>query len=77
MTNAVKAKDSTVTVTAITKDSDGSYDVFGTRNGTPVKYDVSTDLKTITQDTNGPGGHGGPGDPGGVPGSAPSGEPGN
>jgi hypothetical protein len=53
---AVAAKDSSVTVTSVRKDPDGSYDVFGTKSGNPVRYDVSADLKTITE---GGGGHGG------------------
>ena len=55
---AVKAKDSAVTVTEVRKDPDGSYDVFGTKSGSPVTLEVSKDLKTIT---TGPGrvGHGG------------------
>lgn len=54
---AVKAKDSAVTVTEVRKDPDGSYDVFGTKSGSPVMLEVSKDLKTIT---TGPGrrGHG-------------------
>ncbi|BFU43480.1 hypothetical protein [Krasilnikovia sp. MM14-A1004] len=59
VTAAVTAKDSAVTVTAVQKDPDGSYDVLGTRNGTPVRYDASADLTTITEGRGGPGGHGG------------------
>ncbi len=55
---AVKAKDSTVTVTDVRKDPDGSYDVFGTKSGSPVMLEVSKDLKTITAGP-GRGGHGG------------------
>jgi hypothetical protein len=63
---AVKAKDSAVTVTQVMKDADGSYDVFGTKAGAPVRLEVSKDLKTITTDDHGPGhGRGGPGGPGG------------
>jgi hypothetical protein len=51
VTAAVKAKDSSVTVTGVRKDPDGSYDVLGTRAGSQVMYDVSADLKTITQNT--------------------------
>ena len=68
VTAAVKAKDSTVTVTSAQKDEDGSYDVFGTRSGSPVRVEVSKDLKTVTVETGGPGGgrmHGGMGGPGG------------
>ena len=58
MTAAVKAKDSSVTVQSVGKDPDGSYDVFGTRAGSAVRFEVSADLKTITEG----GGHGrGPG----------------
>ncbi|WP_201787307.1 hypothetical protein [Actinoplanes sp. TFC3] len=56
VTAAVKARDSAVTVTSVQKDADGSYDVFGTKAGAQVRYDVSADLKTITE---GQGGHGG------------------
>lgn len=45
---AVTAKDSTVTVTSVRKDADGSYDVLGSKNGTAVFYDVSADLGTVT-----------------------------
>ena len=57
VTAAVKAKDSSVTVTSVRKDPDGSYDVFGTKSGNQVMFEVSKDLKTITQNTFG-GGHG-------------------
>ncbi len=53
---AVTAKDSTVTVTSVRKDPDGSYDVLGTKAGANVMYDVSADLKTITLNTH-TGGH--------------------
>jgi hypothetical protein len=53
VTNAVKAKDSAVTVTRAQKDPDGSYDVFGTKAGAQVMFEVSKDLKTITQNTFG------------------------
>jgi V8-like Glu-specific endopeptidase len=62
VTAAVKAKDSTVTVTSVRKDPDGSYDVFGTKSGATVMLEVSKDLKTITTGTGGHrggGGHGG------------------
>ena len=55
---AVKAKDSAVTVTTVRKDPDGSYDVLGTKAGQPVFFEVSKDLKTVTERTGGPGGHG-------------------
>lgn len=48
VTAAVKAKDSSVTVTSVRKDPDGSYDVLGTKAGNPVMYEVSKDLNTIT-----------------------------
>lgn len=52
---AVKAKDSSVTVTSVRKDPDGSYDVFGTKAGAGVMLEVSKDLKTITTNTGGGG----------------------
>ena len=60
VTDAVKAKDSAVTVSSVRKDPDGSYDVFGTKAGAMVMLEVSKDLKTITTNTHGPGGPGGP-----------------
>ncbi len=57
--DAVKAKDSAVTVTKVLKDADGSYDVEGTKNGSNVRYEVSADLSTITEGQM--GGKGGPG----------------
>jgi len=48
---AMKAKDSSVTVTSVRKDPDGSYDVLGTKDGANVFYDVSTDLTTFTLDS--------------------------
>ncbi len=64
---AVKAKDSAVTVTTVRKDPDGSYDALGTKAGSPVFFDVSADLKTVTAATGGPGGGpGGPAAPGGA-----------
>ncbi|MGA8979281.1 MAG: hypothetical protein WB473_09230, partial [Pedococcus sp.] len=56
VTAAMKAKDSAVTVTEVRKDADGSYDVAGTKAGDRVMFEVSTDLKTITARTGGPGG---------------------
>ncbi len=56
---AVTAKDSTVTVTSVRKDPDGSYDVLGTKAGANVMFDVSADLATITENAGGPGGMGG------------------
>ena len=58
VTNAMKAKDSAVTVTSVQKDPDGSYDVYGTKAGAQVAYDVSADLSTFTARTGGPGGGG-------------------
>ncbi|MCE1178298.1 MAG: hypothetical protein LWW86_04610 [Micrococcales bacterium] len=57
--DAVKAKDSAVTVTSVQKDADGSYDVHGTKAGAQVMVEVSKDLKTIEVRTGGPGGPGG------------------
>jgi hypothetical protein len=52
---AMTAKDSSVTVTSVRKDPDGSYDVLGTKSGAEVFYDVSADLKTFTLNTHGGG----------------------
>ena len=41
---AVEAKDSSVTVDSVRKDPDGSYDALGTKDGSPVFFDVSADL---------------------------------
>ncbi|EIV91074.1 hypothetical protein [Frankia sp. QA3] len=46
---AVKVKDSSVVVTSVQKNSDGSYLVVGTKANATVKYLVSADLKTTTQ----------------------------
>jgi hypothetical protein len=65
---AVKAKYSTVTITTVRKDADGSFDAVGTdATGNEVFYDVSADLKTISAAKGGPGGghRGGPGGGGG------------
>jgi hypothetical protein len=60
VTAAMKAKDSTVAVTGVRKDPDGSYDVLGSKAGAAVMFDVSADLKTFSQHTGGGGrGHGG------------------
>lgn len=65
---AVTAKDSAVTVTSVRKDPDGSYDVLGTKAGAPVFFEVSADLKTVTQNTRTPGqGKGGHGPQGQAP----------
>ena len=37
---------------SVRKDPDGSYDVLGTKDGSPVMFDVSADLKTITENTH-------------------------
>jgi hypothetical protein len=66
VTDAMKAKDSAVTVGSVQKDPDGSYDVYGTKAGAKVAYDVSADLETFTARTGGPGG-GGRGGHGGSP----------
>ncbi len=72
VTAAVAAKDG-VTVTSVQKDPDGSYDVFATKDGAHVMYEVSADLATITQNTG--GGRGGQ-DTGGGPGPGTGGGPG-
>ena len=58
---AITAKDSAITVTSVVKDDDGSYDAFGTKDGSPVMVQVSADLKTVEvgQGGRGPGGMGG------------------
>ncbi len=53
--DAVKAKDSAVTVETILKDPDGSYDVLGTKDGNRVRFEVSADLSTVTQQQRGGG----------------------
>ncbi|WP_050346886.1 hypothetical protein [Arsenicicoccus sp. oral taxon 190] len=57
--DAVTAKDSSVTITEVRKDPDGSYDALGTKAGQQVFFDVSKDLKTITQRDQGAGRRGG------------------
>ncbi|WP_203567701.1 hypothetical protein [Aestuariimicrobium ganziense] len=65
VTAAVKAKDATITVENVMKDEDGSFDVRGTKDGSPVHVEVSADLKTIEvldaadRGGRGPGGRGG------------------
>lgn len=59
--DAVKAKDSGITVESVRKDPDGSYDVMGTKDGKRVMVEVSADLKTVEVRQGGPGDHGGPG----------------
>lgn len=61
VTDAVKAKDSALTVERVMKDADGSYDVMATKDGQRVHVDVSADLATITQSQPGEGGKGGRG----------------
>jgi hypothetical protein len=56
---AVGAKDSSPTIDTVRKDPDGSYDALGTKDGNRVFYDVSADLKTITENTGGPAAPGG------------------
>ena len=56
--DAVKAKDSAATITTVQKDEDGSYDAVGTKDGAPIRFDVTADLKTITEHAGGPGGKG-------------------
>ncbi len=56
VTAAVKKKDSAVTVTQVMQDPDGSYDVFGKKDGQPVMLEVSKDLATVTERTAGPAG---------------------
>jgi hypothetical protein len=70
VTAAIKAKDASATVTSVRKDPDGSYDAFAAKSGATVMYEVSADLKTITER---PGGHG-PGGHRGAPGTAVTGD---
>jgi hypothetical protein len=62
--DAVSGFDSTISVEAVMKDPDGSYDVMGTRDGSPVMLEVSADLGTISERAGegprmrGRGGHG-------------------
>lgn len=51
VTAAVKAKDASVTITAVRMDPDGSYDVLGTKAGADVMLEVSKDLSSITTNT--------------------------
>jgi hypothetical protein len=67
VTAAMAAQDSSVTVTEVRKDPDGSYDVLGTKDGSPVFYDVSSDLTTFTANTMQA--------PTGTSGQAPTGQP--
>lgn len=53
VTEAVKAKDAGVTVAKVRKDPDGSYDVLAVKDGSPIRFEVSADLATITQGRDG------------------------
>lgn len=81
--NAVKAKDSGVTVEKVFKESGGTYRALGMKSGAHVMMEVSKDLKTVTVKAGkpgGPGGQGGPaghgrsGGPGGAPGPGSNGQ---
>lgn len=52
VTAAVKAKDANASVTKVMKDADGSFDAAATSNGSTVRYEVSADYATVTQDTH-------------------------
>ena len=69
VSDAVKAKNPAVTVQRVQKDPDGSYDVFGTKAGAQVRFEVSKDLATITQGTAGPRGGSAPSPNGSGPGA--------
>lgn len=58
---ALTAKYPGVTIDQVQKDPDGSYDVMAKKSGSKVMYEVSKDLKTVTENQGGRGGHGGPG----------------
>ena len=64
VTAAVTAKDSAVTVSGVRKAADGSYRVLGTEAGERIMFEVSADLKTVTERAgrggpgHGPGGYG-------------------
>jgi hypothetical protein len=51
----VTAKDAAVTVSRVVESPDGGYHVFGTSDGQRVRFEVSADLKTVTE---GRAGHG-------------------
>ncbi|BEL06773.1 hypothetical protein Q0Z83_049640 [Actinoplanes sichuanensis] len=55
VTAAVTAKDSAVTVARVLKDDDGSYHVVGTKDGKRIGFEVSADLKTVTEREARPG----------------------
>ena len=65
VTEAITKMDSAVEITQVRKDPDGSYDAMGTKDGQPVRVEVSADLKDIQIGVGGPGGmghgHGGAG----------------
>jgi hypothetical protein len=73
VTAAVTGKDPAVTVTRAHKSTDGTYDVFGTKDGTKVTFDVSADLKTVSQGTDRPGRPGGGGALPATPSTSPTG----
>lgn len=58
VTEAVKGENAAVTVDRVHKTPDGSYRVLGTKAGDRVFYEVSADLKTVTERTGGPRGGG-------------------
>ncbi|WP_433796145.1 hypothetical protein [Actinoplanes sp. CA-252034] len=49
VTAAVTAEDAAVTVSRVVKGADGAYHVFGTKSGERVHFEVSADLKTVTE----------------------------
>lgn len=56
---AVKAKDSGITVAQVLRDPDGSYDVLGSKaDGSRVMVEVSKDLSSVQVRTGPPGGMG-------------------
>ncbi|MDI6098769.1 hypothetical protein QLQ12_09175 [Actinoplanes sp. NEAU-A12] len=74
VTAVVTAKDAAVTVSRVVKGADGSYGVFGVKDGNRVRFEVSADLKTVTE---GKARRGGPGAKrGGDPGAKRGGDPG-
>jgi hypothetical protein len=60
VTAAIKAKDAAATVTDVRKDPGGAYHVLATKSGDRVMYQVSADLKTVTEHTPHDGHRGGP-----------------
>lgn len=67
VTDAVKAKDSGVSLTWVGKDQDGDYRGPGTKDGSRVMVEVSKDLATVEVRTGGMGRMGAPGDQGDGP----------